>query len=75
MKKLLSKVMTPLAKAWAKVTAFYDSKISKHVEKVKYALSHNFIIRRVGLKLILFGFIKIDIYLISNVLFTIFKLY
>ncbi len=61
MKKVLSKIMTPLAKAWASVSAFYNAKIAKHVEKVKYALSHNFIIRRVGLKLILFGFIKIDI--------------
>ncbi len=61
MKKVLSKIMAPLAKGWASVVAFYDSKLAKYVQKFKYALSHNFIIRREGLKLTLFGFIKIDI--------------
>jgi ABC-type sugar transport system permease subunit len=61
MKKVLSKIMAPLAKGWASVVAFYDSKLAKYVQKFKYALSHNFMIRREGLKLTLFGFIKIDI--------------
>jgi hypothetical protein len=59
MKKVLSKIMAPLAKGWASVVAFYDSKLAKYVQKFKYALSHNFMIRREGLKLTLFGFIKL----------------
>lgn len=61
MRKVLGKIMSPLAKGWSVFKSFYDRKLAKHVEKFKYAMTHNFIIRRKGLKLTLFGFIKIDI--------------
>ena len=61
MRKVLGKIMSPLAKGWSVFKSFYDRKLEKHVEKFKYAMTHNFIIRRKGLKLTLFGFIKIDI--------------
>jgi hypothetical protein len=61
MKKLTLSVGKFFTTIWNKISSFYVYKVSVVFEKIGHALVHNFIIRIVGLKLIIFGFIKIDI--------------
>ncbi|MCR3906430.1 MAG: sugar ABC transporter permease [Tenericutes bacterium] len=46
---------------WTKISDFYLVKVTPIIDKIMYALSHNFVIRKKGLKLILFSFINIKI--------------
>lgn len=50
-----------IQKIWVNFLEFYRTKVTVVFDKVGYALTHNFIVRKQALTLILFGFIKIKI--------------
>lgn len=61
MKKLLNNIAQFLNKFFEKIGDFYTHKVSKGFDKVKFVLEHNFLIRREGLTLTLFSFLKINV--------------
>ena len=61
MKKLFQKMSLNIKNTWAKLQDFYTYKVSVVLEKISYALTHNFIIRREGLTLKLFSFMTINV--------------
>lgn len=48
-------------KIWDAISSFYTYKVSVVFEKIGHALTHNFVLRKRGLHLILLGFIKIRV--------------
>lgn len=56
-----AKVSKFLSKIWEAISSFFNYKVSPILEKIGYALTHNFVLRKVGLKLIVLGFIKIRV--------------
>ncbi len=61
MKKLFQKLSLNIKNTWVKLQDFYTYKVSVVLEKISYALTHNFIIRREGLTLKLFSFMTINV--------------
>lgn len=61
MKKFLNKIAQTYTKSLTVLKDFYTYKVSKVMDKISYALTHNFIVRREGLTLTLFSFIKINV--------------
>ncbi len=56
-----AKIKKAFLKIWEPIASFYTHKVSVVFEKIGYALTHNFIIRKKGLRLTILGFIKIKI--------------
>ncbi|MEF3693283.1 MAG: sugar ABC transporter permease [Acholeplasmataceae bacterium] len=54
-------LMKNIRKMGGSIQEFYRTKVTVIFDKIGYAVTHNFIIRKKGLTLILFGFIKIKI--------------
>jgi ABC-type sugar transport system permease subunit len=61
MKKIKSNIAQSFKKWLTFLGDFYTYKVSKVIDKTVYALEHNFIIRREGLTLTLFSFLKINV--------------
>ncbi|BCR35796.1 carbohydrate ABC transporter permease [Mariniplasma anaerobium] len=61
MKNILKSIAQFLNKFFEKIGNFYTHKVSKGIDKAKFILEHNFLIRREGLTLTLFSFLKINV--------------
>lgn len=59
--RIFSKIGSFFRKLWDKISSFYTYKVSVVFEKIGHALTHNFIIRKSGLRLTILGFIKLRI--------------
>ncbi len=58
---ITKKVSSFVSRTWEIVSSFYTYKVSVIFEKIGYALSHNFVLRKKDLRLTILGFIKIKI--------------
>ncbi len=61
MKKLLKNIAQAYRKVITSLKDFYTYKVSTVFDKITHVLTHNFIIRREGLTLTLFSFLKINV--------------
>ena len=61
MKKIMMNIGKFFARLWEKISNFYVYKVSVVFDKIGHVLVNNFILRKVGLTLIIFGFIKIGV--------------
>ncbi len=50
-----------MKKLFEHVGEFYNQKVSKVIDKIKYALTHNFILRYTSIHVVVFSFIKIRV--------------
>lgn len=57
----MKKLMNRLNQGWLAFKEFYRLKVSVIFEKIGHALTHNFVVRKQGLTLVLFSFLKIKI--------------
>ncbi|MCD4826334.1 MAG: sugar ABC transporter permease [Acholeplasmataceae bacterium] len=61
MKNILKNIAQSYHKILEVLRNFHTRKLSKLIDKTKYILEHNFLIRREGLTLTLFSFLKINV--------------